>query len=292
MFITAELLRKYNACEQGIRYIERFYPNGAEMIDIIQDEHISKEFLHWGRKHLTNGPEELEAYCKSCKIVNSEGFWYSQDVYDSIYVVKSKNVKNSKSVFGSSDIIHSFDVVDSDDIEKSQQVFHSSMVEESNQICRSRNISSSRNICNSTMIARSANVIDSNNVFDSSEIIKSNGVIDSFFCQNCNNIEHCLFCENLDNAEYCIFNKPVGKSIFELISKQYKKYMNITFDFVGDWPKELVTNVYVSPTRKFDDWYGNIPQKTWDWVRTLPNFDSMLLYNITMLPEILITEKQ
>lgn len=291
MLITAELLRKYGACDQGIRYIERFYPNGAEMIDIIRDKHIPKEMLHWGRTKFTHSSEELEVYAQVCNIINTESYWYSQDVCDSIYVVKSKNVKNSKSVFGSSDVVYSTDVVDSDGIEKSQQVFYSSMIEESNMICRSRNVSSSHNICNSTMIARSANVIDSNNVFDSSEIIKSKGVIDSFFCQNCSNIEHCLFCENLDNAEYCIFNKPVGKSIFELISKQYKKYMNITLDFIRDWPKDLVANVYVSPTRKFDDWYSSIPQKTWDWVRTLPNFDSMLLYDITMLPEILITEK-
>lgn len=291
MFITADILRKYGACGQGIRYIERFYPNGAEMIDIIRDRHINKEFLHWGREHLVITSEELAAYHAVCNIVNSEGFWYSEKVYDSKYVIKSKNVKQSQGIFNSADISNSTDIVDSDDIEKSQQVFHSSMVEKSNQICRSKNVSSSHNICNSTMIAWSANVIDSNNVFDSSEIIKSKGVIDSFFCQNCNNIEHCLFCENLDNAEYCIFNKPVGKSIFELISKQYKKYMNITLDFIRDWPKELVANVYVSPTRKFDDWYSSIPQKTWDWVRTLPNFDSMLLYNITMLPEILITEK-
>ena len=73
MFITADLLRKYGACEQGIKYIERFYPNGAEMIDVIRDRHISKDFLHWGREYLTHTPEELAAYFTACDIINSEG---------------------------------------------------------------------------------------------------------------------------------------------------------------------------------------------------------------------------
>ena len=68
MFLTLETLKRLNACEQGTKYIERFYPNGAELIDIINDKHISKEFLHWGREHLTVSEEELRAYCHACRI--------------------------------------------------------------------------------------------------------------------------------------------------------------------------------------------------------------------------------
>lgn len=58
MFITADILREYEACGPGLKYIERFYPNGAEMIDLIRDRHIHKSFLHWGREHLTVTEEE------------------------------------------------------------------------------------------------------------------------------------------------------------------------------------------------------------------------------------------
>lgn len=288
MFITADILRRHKACDQGIRYIERFYPEGVEMIDIIRDHHINKEFLHWGREHLTNGPEELAAYCKSCNIINSEGFWYSVNVQNSKYIVKSKNVKDSKGVFGSIDITQSRDVVDSDEVENSGQIFYSSMIDNCAQVYRGKNIVSSVNICNSTMVARSENIIDSNTVFDSSEIIKCNTVTNSFFCQNCNNIEHCMFCEGLEGAEYHIFNKPVDKKMYELIEGQYRKYMNGQLEFISNWPEELVVGAHISPTRKFDDWYHPISEKFWKWVRTLPGFDSMLLYNITMLPEILV----
>ena len=92
MFITVELLKKHKACTSGIKYISRFYPNGAEMIDIIRDRHIPKEMLHWGRKSLACSEEELMAYAQVCNIVNTEGYWYSQDVFDSKHIIKSKQV--------------------------------------------------------------------------------------------------------------------------------------------------------------------------------------------------------
>lgn len=288
MFITIELLHKHKACEQGIKYIDRFYPNGAEMIDIINDRHINKEFLHWGREYLTVSPEELEAYCKVCEITNTEGFWYSVKVANSKYVVKSKNVVDSIGVFGSKDVIKGQDIVDTDSAENCSQIFYSSMIEDCNKVYKGKNVVSSKNVCNSTMVARSVNIIDSNTVFDSSEIIKSNTVSDSHFCQECNNISKCLFCEGLSDAEYHIFNKPVEPKMYELIEKQYLKYMDVLLEFISEWPENLIVNVHVAPTRKFDDWYHLISEKFWKWTRTLPNFDPMLIYNITMLPEIFV----
>ena len=288
MFITAEILKKHKACDQGIKYVERFYPNGVEMIDIIRDKHINKEFLHWGREHLTNGPEELAAYCESCNITEAEGFWYSVNVHNSKYVVKSKDVKDSRSIFESSGIINCKDVVNTDEAESSSQIFYSTMIDGSSKVCKGNNIVSSTNICNSTMVVRSINVIDSSTVFDSSEIIGCNTVSSSHFCQKCTDISNCLFCDGLSSAEYHIFNKPVDPKMYELFEKQYLKYMSAYLNFITEWPADLVAGAYVTPTRKFDDWFHPITDKFWKWVRTLPNFDSMLLYNITMLPEILI----
>lgn len=287
MFVTAELLRKYKACDQGIRYIERFYPEGAEMVDIIRDRHVSKEFLHWGREYLTHTPEELEAYCIACNIINSDGYWYSTNITDSKYVVKSKNVKDSRGIFESSDILHCQDVVNTDDAEESGLIFHSSMIDKCEKVCKGNNIVASVNICNSTMVARSENVIDSNTVFDSSEIIRCNTATNSHFCQDCKNIDHCLFCEGLEGAEYYIFNKPVDRNLYEMLEKQYKKYMTVQLDFISNWPKDLIASTYVAPTRKFDDWFHPISDKFWKWVRTLPNFDATLIYNITMFPDFL-----
>lgn len=287
MLITAELLRKYKSCEQGIKYIERFYPNGAEMIDIIRDRHINKEFLHWGREYLTHTAEELEAYCEACKIVNTDGFWYSVNVSNSKNVVKSKNVQNGVGIFGSTDVLDSDDIVNSENVTNGHQIFYSTMVDDSEKVYKGTNVVNSVNICNSTMVANSRSVIDSKNVFYSLEIIGCDTVTESMFCQDCTNIEHCLFCYGLHDAQYCIFNKPVDKNRFEMIASQYTKWMIGLLTFIREWPCELLAETHVAPTRKFDDWYYPISEKFWKWVRTLPGFDSMLIYNITMLPEIL-----
>lgn len=288
MFITTEVLTRHKACPQGIKYVERFYPNGAEMADIIRDKHISKEFLHWGREHLTHSPEELEIYAQACNVVNTDGYWYSQDVRDSKYVIKSKQVAASVGVFNSNDIVNSSDIVDSESILDSKQVFGSSMVDDSEKVYKGQNVTRSVNICNSTMVADSKNVIDSCGIFDSSEIIRCLNVSDSHFCQDCKEIKYCMFCNELEEAEYCLFNKPVEKKHYELFEKQYLKYLTERLDFVREWPEDLLATISVTPTRKFDDWYHPISPRFWKWARTLPNFDPMFLYNITMLPEILV----
>lgn len=288
MFLTLDTLKRLGACGQGVKYFERFYPNGVEVIDIIGDRHINKEFLHWGRKHLDLTPEELQAYDKACRIENTEGYWYSLDVKNSKYIIKSKNIEGCIGVFSSSDVSNSRDISASDSVSDSSQIFYSSFIEESEKILKGQNIINSVNICNSTMVARSRNIIDSSNVFDSSEIVNCDTVSNSHFCQKCTDIKNCMFCEGLIDAEYYIFNKPVDKNYYELFEKQYKKYLTVLLDFVQDWPEEMMIEQFISPTRKFDDWYHPISDKFWKWARTLPNFDSMLLYNITMFPENLI----
>ena len=288
MFVTLEILKQLGACDQGIRYIERFYPNGAEMIDIIRDRHISKEFLHWGRQYLTSNEEELTAYCEACKIINTEGYWYSQNVRDSKYVINSRDVNNGIGIFESTDVSDSVDIVNSENILDCKQIFYSSMVDESEKIFKSQNITNSITICSSTMIVNSKNVIDSFNVFDSSEIINCVNTSNSYFCQDCKNIKHCMFCEGIEDAEYYMFNRPVDKAHFELFEKQYLKYLTEHLEFVREWPADLLTIRHISPTKKFDDWYHPIAPRFWKWIRTLPGFDSMLIYNITMLPEILV----
>ena len=288
MFVTSEILRKHNACEQDIKYIEHFYPNGAEMIDIIRDKHISKEMLHWGREHLTHTSEELAAYWEACHVINSDGIWYSQDVHSSRFVVKSKEVKGSDRIYHSEDVIDSSDIVHGETISNSAQVFTSTMVSNSSLIAHCNNITESKNICFSTMVSRSINIYSSKNVFGSSEIIKCNNVTDSYFCQDCKNIKYCMFCEGIENTEYCLFNQPIDKERFELFLQQYKRFMQSRLAFAPEWPENLIGAYSPSISQKFDEWYKMIPEKFWKWARTLPGFDSMLLYNITMLPEILV----
>lgn len=288
MLITAELLKEYSACEQGIEYVRHFYPNGASMIDIINDKNIEKEMLHWGRTKLSHSDEELAAYCKACGIVNTEGYWYSVDVRDSKNVVKSKDVDRSERVFYSNEVTNSFDVVNGDFVDNSSQIFASSMIDESNKILHCVNVLASENICFSTAVARSKNVYESKNVFDSFEIVRCDNVTVSYFCQDCHNIKYCLFCSGIENAEYCIFNQPVDKERFELFAQQYKRFMSVILEFSPEWPENLCVAWAPSISKKPFDWYKPVPSKFWKWARTLPGYDAMALYNMTFLPENLV----
>jgi hypothetical protein len=288
MFVTIDVLESRGACKEGIAYIERFFPEGAEMVDIIRARHISKEFLHWGREHLDPTESDIEAYCEVCNIVNTKNHWYSVNVSDSDRVVKSSDVHGSYGVFGSTSIKDSFDVVASDSIENSKQIFHSEMIEASTRIFKSKNVVDSNNIINSTGVTISKNVIDSFGVFGSTEIISSEKITNSHFCKNCKNIKHCLFCENLENAEYHIFNQPVEKEWYEQFVRQYEKYQTAELSFVREWPEELVANITVIPTKKYDDWYSQIPEKFWKWAATLPGYDEMFMYDMTMCSNILL----
>ena len=291
MLITAELLERYGACERGVEYVRHFYPNGASMIDIINDKNVEKEMLHWGRTKLSHSDEELAAYCKACGIVNSEGFWYSIDVRDSKNVIKSKGVERCERVFYSNDVTNSFDVVNGDFVDDSSQIFTSSMVDKSNKILHCANVSASENICFSTVVARSRNIYESKNVFDSSEIVRCDNVTASYFCQDCKNIKHCLFCAGIDDVEYHVFNQPVDKERFELFLQQYLRFMNVMLEFSPEWPENLCVAHAPSTSKRPFDWFKPVSSKFWKWARTLPGYDSMALYNMTYLPEILMEEK-
>ena len=288
MLVTPELLKSLDACEKGQQYVQRFYPNGAEVIDLIRDRHISKDFLHWGRQYLTTTKEEQQAYCEVCGISNSSSYWYSVNVVDSHNVVESKNIESSERIYHSEDVINSEDIVDSQIITNSKQVFISSMVENCSKIYESKNVLNSSNICYSTMISNSKNIFESNNVFDSSEIMACKNVTNSYFCYNCTGIENCLFCSDLTNVEYHIFNKPVDKKRYDLIAAQYKRYMSAQLQFIPVWPDNLSNSELESPIRNFDEWFITIDNKFWTWVRTLPGYEDIILYRMTMLQNFLV----
>lgn len=288
MRITTSVLRQYNACDSGIKYIERFYPDGAEMIKVIQDKHISKEFLFWGRENLYHSSEELAAYEEACNIINSSNHWRSVNLSDSHFVVNSKNINDSQRVYDSSDVTGGLDIVSSDEVTLSGQIFASSFIAKSNRINKSKNVHNSINICDSILVGDSKNILQSNNVFSSSEIIRSENVENSFFCQDCKNIKNCMFCFGLTDAEYYVFNQPVGKSKFELFVAQYKKLMEGELAFVTEWPQDLLKGYGPVPVYRFDKWFYPVPEKLWKWSNTLPGYTKEKLYQTTMLPYFLM----
>lgn len=287
MKITAELLRQHSSCDSAVQFIEKRFPDGVEAVDLMRTRHIPKLFFHWGREQFRPSPEELATYCEVCKIVNSKDYWYSESVTNSQRVVYSKRVENSIGVFDSEDVREGFDIVRSKKIEQGSQIFDSVFVEASKQVFNSKNVASSENVWSSTMVNDSKGIFSSQDVFGSMDILDSSHVEDSYFCANCHNVKHCLFCSDISDKDYCIFNHAIGEKQFELFKKQYLKYVETGgLVFLEEWPKELVSTVELNENVKPK--FNFFPESFWEWVRTLPNFDSILVYDITILPEILV----
>jgi hypothetical protein len=61
----------------------------------------------------------------------------------------------------------------------------------------------------------------------------------------------------------------------------------VLLEFVESWPNDLACGVAPNLDRNLSHHYKSLPSKFWKWVRTLPFFDEMILYNISMRPEAL-----
>ena len=92
--ITAQDLIKHKANQHGVDYIQRFYPEGAEIADLLKDKHISKEFLHWTRLNFPYTEEEKTMYEARMNIIGSENLFYSDEIFNSSLNSSESSVKS------------------------------------------------------------------------------------------------------------------------------------------------------------------------------------------------------
>lgn len=289
MTITLELLNRLGAKDKYVQYFKAVYGDSAKLSDILTNPHFDLGFLHWCCEHFDMTENERALYCQACEITKSSSYWCSSKVANSSQIIQSTEITDSEFIFHSKKITGSAEVFNSEYITESKNIYNSSIVEKSKQVYKSFNIIQSENIVGSTMILNSNNIFESSNIFDSSEIIKSSMVSNSSFCQECEDIKFCLFCDGLKGAEYHLFNKPIDKRLFDIFVKQYADY------FVGDLSFFIPSSAssfsldhipYV--TRNPQKWYAEVSNFFWKWMKTLPGYDQMLIYNMTMLPKILL----
>lgn len=211
----------------------------------------------------------------------------STDVRESDVVVNSNKINCSRNVFSSNSVNDSEEIICSSSVKNSKQIFQSSFVETSEKVFSSSNITDSTNIINSIAVAGSKNVWSSKQCFDSSEIIGGHNLENCFFCSECADSKNLLFCQDLKGVEYHIFNKPVTKRQFDLFVNQYKELMQEELLFVEEWPEDSAKIENPKINTNFREWYLYIMSEFWQWARTLPNYDPMLLYRITFDPNFL-----
>ncbi len=289
MYLTREILDKYNACETGVNWFNENYPNGAELIDIINNPKTKKEFLHWGFSHFVSSEEEKQAYYTRLKIINCniDTIYKSHNITNSSFVIDSNNVEDSEYVFSSSRIDSSNNISSSKIVTGGSCVYNSSFVTDSSRVLGSVNVTDSNNILNSEYVVGSGSVINSNMVTDSyfvSGVVqgRSMDITDSAFVFECKNIDSCLFCSKLEGKSYQLFNKPISEKHYKLIFKQLLTLLDGQFaNLALEWPTEQIPLDTPRVNRNLAKQYEHLPEEFWEWVESLPNYDPWILYSIT-----------
>jgi hypothetical protein len=136
----------------------------------------------------------------------------------------------------------------------------------------------SSEVVQSVYVANSHGVYESNNIIDCHTVWFGETLTDCGFCYKCTSLSHALFCFEKTNDEFLLFNKSIDKARFEMINKQFHRYVSVVSEMTTDWegtPRKVVN--YQKHTKY-------IPESFWKWVQTLPGFDSELLYSLTFNP--------
>lgn len=292
MYITQEMLENNNACREGQAWFKRHYPNGAELIDVINNRTVSEVFLEWGIKNLHPSEVEWQAYYNKKQINCGEynkTIQKSKQVFNSQDVLNSENVNDSYFIFESQDILNSKNILLCEIIENSSEIFNSQYVYDSLQVFDSQNITNSKNIVESIYIVDSSNILNAENIKKSHYIMgyskKTKGIQGSYFVADCENLSNCIFCHGIKDKGYYLFNESIDEDTYNLIVRQLKKFLNEEARFVKSWDAEVIPPtmpVIIERTR----YYRFLGKAFYKWVKTLPNYNAAILFMILQRKEV------
>ena len=286
MFLTADIVREKGACDAGIKWMERYFPEGGELKDVISHERCPELFLHWGYNYLPANEEERRVYwdrmhvnCQKPRTIND-----SKEVDNSECVFMGKKVKNSSQVSSSKEVSDSSIIQASKNIEKSKRVFNSKEIQGSMDVYASNNIKNSQNIIYSSEIFASNDILNGQEISDSFYVIgteeKSKKIKNSYFIFNCNNLSHCLFCDGVDSQQFLLFNRPITEQEYNVYVEQLMELkQNWHPSFLSTWKREQLPLIPPS-TLSEDQYCDDIPEQLLSWIKNLPNFNEQILSNI------------
>lgn len=284
MYITLDILQKRGACQEALDFFAKHYPDGVEMLHIIEKGHIPAHFLHWGYQYLDPNEEEKSAYWAKVRVTNSMGVHQSTDIADSSLIADSSFIERCEAIYRSTQISDSSYVVGSDYVYNSNYIGMSSFVESSERVMNSKNITDGRHVYASNYAVRAVSIFESNNIMDSHIIWKSENLTDCGFCFGCHNVKHALFCEGQADAEYLLFNKPIDQMRFEATHRQFARFLP-PVHFTDEW--KVWNGDLPRVHHDYRKHVVEVPGSFWQWVKTLPNYDPKVMYSLTFDPQFL-----
>ncbi len=280
MFVTKEILEKYNACESGKKLFDRLYPNGVEINTLLDNRHIPLEVLHWGAEFLPVSDNELEKYYKRINVINCEDCQKSYNIQESKHIYRCSNVENSEFVKLSSNIVRSNHITNCQHIEKSELIKDSSDINNCDLIINGKTIRDSYNIANSSDIRDCQNLSNCRNLMNchtlyNSTLCENSGF--SSFLMGCHKV---LFCSSISAQSFMLFNKPISKRIFD----------NLWEDFLNRMNNEHIDMIMINSSNlyfegetqhNFQIMFNSLSDDFKKWIKTLPNYDNFVMYEIT-----------
>lgn len=290
MFITSELLAKYEACIEGQEWFAHHFPDGATVMDILKTPHVPLAFLHWGKLYLNTTPEEVKIYEEICHIQNCKSYFECNHAENSSCIDNSEYVMDSHYVFNSNHVDNSDQVQRSEQVSNSQNILNSTSVTSSKWCFDSRSVKQSENISCSSFIIESHDIYKSSLVTNSSFVFESNDVTKSGFVAHCNNVEYCLFCADCSEKQYMIFNHSVKPTQWNYIYDEYKQLMTEHhLNLFEEWETDAIDPIvvenysYLQMFKLFEEFLPTFVK----WVQNLPYYDPIIAYQITFIPNFL-----
>jgi len=288
MGITLEQLKKLNACADGINYFAQHYDGEVPIEKLIADPNMPDAFKYWGVENICITDEQKQLYDAQMNIQSSDYVYQSRDIKSSGNVVKSNNITDSAFIFYSNNIINAHIVVGSSYVNGGDSIYRSDFIDNSCQVVRSTNITRGNNICHSNFVIDSLDIFKSNNITFSAQIRDSSNLDNCFFCADCHNVKNAYFCYNLRDTEpdsYYIFNTKISKVQYDAIALTYSHFAN-RLTYVDEWPKNNLVAPMVRPHSNYAKHYL-LDKDLIRWIKSLPNYSSDIMYNITMNPNFL-----
>lgn len=215
---------------------------------------------------------------------------YSNDIKDSEYVGHSSFVTNSRFVFSSNRVSDSDNVASSGNIKNSSQIFNSTFVTNCERVSNSHNVNDSKNIAMSNYVVNSHSILNADSAVNSAycttfhpQGIKK--IKNCFFVSECSKMTNSLFCYGNSDKDFYLFNQPIDESDYIIISNQLKEILEgwEMPIIVEDWPKENIPLPYPKECLNITKHYTGAPDIFWNWVETLPGFDSKIMYQLTLM---------
>lgn len=292
MTITKDLLESMRAKDEDIEQFCEIYPSGkAEIMGIICNPKISYSMLHWirqsfGVSKLTE--DELKAYQTRCRIADDCAAVYCSNCVEASYaVMQSSNVTKSVGVFWSDYVDDSGTIARSNRIKNSTMVFDSDCVHFSDHIIDATNISNSSYVSHSKFVMDSKYITFGNGIINSKfvrgdgEHLPAEDIEDSLFIHRGKHLRNCLFCSRIEEASNMLFNKPAKEKIITWVKSQLEDLLAAASLNYADWPDSEEIDPSTPSVNPPIVRYDSLPDEFWRYIKTLPGYDSDIIFSLT-----------